>query len=175
MAKTQGLMAYMNGECPDWTDFSTAELKEMDMTRKDIEATFINWEKIDDGHIRLDYMCAFCNEVHEVIEEIRADYEYIADCPYDEEPYKLYPSQVVCQAFRLQLRNTFGKEPKGAELQIRHEQGGGGYFTVVCSWDGENPLARAYAMMLEGNVPANWSPAAKKFLEDWRNKRLIAA
>jgi hypothetical protein len=62
-----------------------------------------------------------------------------------------------CQRFIVLLRETFGPEPEGAELQTKsfpHDFGT--YYEVVCCYDPDHPASMDYAFRLEKETPSTW-------------------
>src|ERR1700733_14821594 len=56
-----------------------------------------------------------------------------------------------------QLRRTIGPEPPGAGLQLKsHAHDFGNYFTVVCTYDVEDPTAASYAERCDVGCPKEW-------------------
>lgn len=160
----------MNTICKDYLELVDVTYSETEVIRdakeqgEDITARYLRCERANATHMRYVYFC----ESHQAEESaevlIETDFIYIADCPSEEDPYKRYDSSKVCRAFLVQLKNTF-VIPKGASLKIRREEGGGGYYTVVCWFTTEHPESLAFAYELEGNVPEYWSETAKRFLD----------
>lgn len=158
MGKMNELSQYLDGHCIHFAD--AIQFPEDDPIPT---AKYVSY-RYEDGKTIVSRYCSACEEIEEDVIEPGKDYIYIADCPHEEDPYGLYPSSRICQAFILQLRNTYGKEPNGARLYAKFESGADGY-TVCCEYTKEIPFSVAYAFMLEGNLPEKWSPAAKRYLE----------
>ncbi len=159
----------ITGICVHWRELAefdgdkaiVEEAKERGMN---IETKFLRVEPIDAQRVDYVYFCEECNEEEHVTVPVETDYIYLAECPNDEDPFKKYTSHKVACAMAMQLRNTW-VIPKGAEIRIKREVGGGGYYTVVCYYNTMYPYAVEFAYFLEGNIPDNWSPAAKRYLE----------
>lgn len=122
-------------------------------------------EGCKDGYINHFYRCNLCNREEAHLTEIVDDYIYIGDCPEEENPFDKYPSRLVAKALVLQLNNTY-VVPLGAKIGVKREEGGGGYYTVVCHYNTAYPYAVAFAYMLESNLPTRWSPSAQTFLSN---------
>lgn len=165
MANEIKLAAQLNGRCVHFGDFSDKELLDAGLKTEELSAKYLGYELVNETTIRMKYYCNYCKEEEIVEKPVEEDFLYIGDCPYDEDPYKQYSSRKAAQAFALQLKNTFGNPPDGAHIRVAREEGGGGYYTVVCDYTTGKPLSVAYAFMLEGNLPAKWSPAALTFLQ----------
>lgn len=91
------------------------------------------------------------------------DYFCIGSSPWNEpcaqvgEPDYQTKAFKECRRFIRRLRKTLGPEPEGAELRTKgFEHDFGTYYEVVCYFDIENELARAYAQRCEDDAPATW-------------------
>lgn len=172
MAKMKDLSEYMGSICVHFLELIEIDgsidnvIGEEQKRGIDVSAYYVRStkENCEEGMIAHIYHCNLCNEEerHEV--KIETDSVYIGDCPHEEDPYKKYNSLKVARAFVLQLKNSF-VEPLGANIRVNREQGGGGYYDVVCDYSTEYPYSLAFALMLESSLPEKWSPAAKRFLE----------
>lgn len=70
-----------------------------------------------------------------------------------------------CLAYIQQLRRLFGEEPEGARIALKaNPHDFGTYFSVVCYYETDMPLAGDYAFRLERESPEHWDKAARKEL-----------
>ena len=173
MANPHRLAEYAKGVCPLLEDLDSTELAEYEAAAQadgtSIYTEYLKVEvKADGAHWF--HRCDMCEEIHEKVLPIETDFVYIGQGPSEDDRYSKYTSWLTCQALIIQLRNTFGNEPEGARLYLRSEMGGGGYKEVVCEYDTRFPLSYAYAMMLEGNLPAKWSASALTWLAEHTQK-----
>lgn len=167
------LQEYLTGVCPLYEDLDILDRegkKEMlDMLAKEgctPDTVFLRAEQRADG-MHYFYQCPNCEMEEEKVLPIEKDFLYIGSGPADDERYSNYTSWLTCTALLIQLKNTFGSPPEGARVHLRQESG---YMEVVCDYDTRFPLSMAYAFMLEGNLPAKWSPAAIRFLKEQTSK-----
>lgn len=166
MANMKKLAEYAKGVCPLFEDLDYRERKEFETALNgdgSIYTEFVRVEVKDDG-AHWFHQCSFCKELHEKVLPIEKDFVYIGQAPSDDERFSDRTSWLTCRALVIQLRNTFGVEPEGARLYLKNEADG--YKEVVCEYDTRYPLSYAYAMLLEGNLPEKWSPAALRYLEE---------
>lgn len=153
-----------------WEDLTRAECKEFGLDVEDFECQFLNHELNEDGSlVTYFYQCNSCGTTHAREFDTGPDFVYIGECPSEEDPFRKYTTMQTCMALREQLRNTYGREPEGAQLVIRYEAGMDGN-TVVCVFDMAHPMSYAYAMLLEGGLPERWSPKAIEILESLTGK-----
>jgi hypothetical protein len=164
MGKMNKLARYLDSVCILFKDFEPMQGEDPAPT-----AEFVSY-RIEDGKTIITRFCSLC-EMNEddVIKQTGTDFIYIGDCPHEENPHRTFTSGRICNALILQFRNTHGKEPDGARLFAKHEPGADGY-TVCCEYTNEKPYSVAYAFMLEDNLPKQWSPAAKRFLEGGKHE-----
>jgi len=166
MGKMKEMAQYLVKTCPLWEDLHGLEMKEAEEAFQteglSLQLQFSHVEIVD-GVPNWVYPCAACNDTH-FIPMHEGDYEYIGQTPSEEEDCcRKYTSYQTTMALRLQMRNTYGKEPEGARLAIKSEHGE--YYELVCHWDPQHPLSYAYAMFMTDNLPTHWSPAAKAYLK----------
>ncbi len=65
-----------------------------------------------------------------------------------------------CRAYIEAIRKVCGSEPEGAALRVRREaHDAGGYYEVICQYDGEDEAASAYAAHCDENAPTTWAVA----------------
>ena len=70
-----------------------------------------------------------------------------------------------CRALIGQLRRTFGPEPPGVRLYVRHNPHDfGTYLSVNAEFDPEDELGVTYAFRLESELPESWDDEAKAYL-----------
>ena len=169
MGKVKQLAEYLKKCCPLWDDLNYKEKKETEACfNAEGLSMYLDFNRVEevDGITNWVYPCELCGEEH-FIPMHTGDFDYLGQTPTEEEDSCMkYTSNQTCHALLLQLRNTHGKEPEGARLAVKSEPGGGGYYEVVCYWDPKYPMSYAYSLMLEGNMPKNWSPAAKAYLKE---------
>jgi len=169
--KKVNLEEYMAGVCPLFYDMSTKEQKEYEAELQkegaSIYTTFVDSEVKGQTVINR-YRCTCCapkgeeSIIHEIEIPAEKDYVYIGSGVANDNCGLV--TAVTCRALIIQLRNTFGNEPEGARLFAKSEADG--YKEVVCEYDTRFPKSVGYAFMLEGNLPEEWSPAAKRFIEE---------
>jgi hypothetical protein len=152
----------------DWKERKEYEA-EMNKEGVSIYTDFVKHEMRDDKLIYT-YACSCCAPAGETIEHerempIERDYLYIGSAPSEEDC--VFPSVLGCKALILQLRNTYGNEPEGAQLVAKYEAGEDGY-EVMCYFDTQHPMSMAYAYMIEGNLPEKWSQAAKDYIAKYK-------
>ena len=71
-----------------------------------------------------------------------------------------------CRAYMNQLRRMFGEEPDGTRLSIKsNPHDFGSYWSVVCYFDGDNPVAADYAYRCEAKGPQEWDEEARHELQ----------
>jgi hypothetical protein len=64
-----------------------------------------------------------------------------------------------------QLRRMLGAEPDNARLSTKsHPHDFGSYLTVVCHFDDGDPLASAYALRCDNEMPQEWDAEARREL-----------
>lgn len=74
-------------------------------------------------------------------------------------------AKAEANALIAQLRRLFGMEPDRASLRIKsHEHDFGIYYTVVCCYDTDDPVAAAYAFRCDDESPLEWDDEARKSL-----------
>lgn len=168
--KKVNLEEYMQGVCPMFSDLDSKEEREFEKEFQkegvSLYTTFID-SKVEGQIVTNRYRCTCCapagetSVIHEVKIPVETDYVYIGSGVANDNCGMV--TAVTCRALIIQLRNTFGNEPEGARLFAKNESDG--YKEVVCQYDTRYPKSIAYAFMLEGNLPAEWSPAAKRFID----------
>jgi hypothetical protein len=87
------------------------------------------------------------------------------DCAQVGSPDYARRARRECRAYIRQLRRMFGKEPDGAQLDIRaNPHDFGTYYSVVCYYHPVKPASEDYAWRCESESPQHWDDQARQEL-----------
>src|SRR4051812_31283780 len=94
------------------------------------------------------------------------DVLYLGSAPANEECAQVgqpdYPeaSRAECRAYITAIKRICGDPPEGALLRIKTEEHDfGSHRFVIVEFDGNDPIATAYAYKCEGHGPTTWEEA----------------
>lgn len=154
--------AYLEELCEEWSDTASFEVaKEEGINLMDHKMKFLGTE-LRDGKTVWRFDCPLCCAVHEVEKSSTMDWVYVGEGPSEEENLHRIPSRITASTLIGQLRRTIGKEPENARLSSRYE---GEYYTVVCYYQENDPMAYAYALMCEDRLPKKWSAKSQEIIK----------